>query len=289
MDWWHCAARAGGADDIDEAWRLARRYGEPLRTFPSAAAIAERAWLTGTADDRLDDCRQLLGGPELPGLEWARGELAMWLHRCGVTVDVGDIAEPYRRYLDGDAAAAADAFERLGVQYEAALALTETGATGPVRRGLDMLDRLGAVAVADKVRLDLRSAGVTAVPARRRTSSLANPVGLTSRQIEVLHLMDDGLTNAELAARLYLSAKTVDHHVSAILAKLNVSNRREAVRRGRALGITHRIGRRSRSSGPAFFRAWRGVLVDEPGDQFGDPAGRLQHRDVSDAVEPADP
>ena len=100
-----------------------------------------------------------------------------------------------------------------------------------------MLDRLGAVAVADKVRLDLRSAGMTVVPARRRTSSLTNPVGLTSRQIEVLHLMDDGLTNAELAARLYLSAKTVDHHVSAILAKLNVPNRREAVRRGRALGI----------------------------------------------------
>ena len=122
------------------------------------------------------------------------------------------------------------------MQYEAALALTETTATGPVRRGLDMLDRLGAAAVADKVRLDLRAAGVTAVPARRRTSSLANPVGLTSRQIEVLHLMDDGLTNAELAARLYLSAKTVDHHVSAILAKLNVPNRREAVRRGRDAG-----------------------------------------------------
>ena len=228
---------AGGADDIGEAWRLARRYGESLRTFPAAAAIAERAWLTGTPDDRLDDCRRLLGGPELPGLQWARGELAMWLHRCGVATEVGDVAEPYRRYLDGDAAAAAEEFERLGVQYEAALALIETTATGPVRRGLDMLDRLGAAAVADKVRLDLRAAGVTAVPARRRTSSLSNPVGLTSRQIEVLHLMDDGLTNAELAARLYLSAKTVDHHVSAILAKLNVPNRREAVRRGRTLGI----------------------------------------------------
>ena len=232
---------AGGADDIAEAWSLARRYGESLRTFPAAAAIAERAWLTDISDDRLDDCRRLLDGPELPGLQWARGELAMWLHRCGVGGDVvaeaAEIAEPYRRLLAGDAMAAAEEFERLGVQYEAALALTETGVTGPIRRGLDMLDRLGAVAVADKVRLDLRSAGMTVVPARRRTSSLTNPVGLTSRQIEVLHLMDDGLTNAELAARLYLSAKTVDHHVSAILAKLNVPNRREAVRRGRALGI----------------------------------------------------
>ena len=181
-------------------------------------------------------------GPELQGLQWARGELAMWLHRCGTDVDVDDVARPYRRYLDGDLLAAADEFERLGVRYEAALALTETGAADAVRRGLDTLDRLGAVAVADKVRLDLRSAGMTAVPARRRTSTLANPVGLTSRQVEVLQLMQDGLTNAELAARLYLSAKTVDHHVSAILARLGVANRREAVRRGRQLGIIAAAG-----------------------------------------------
>jgi DNA-binding NarL/FixJ family response regulator len=64
-----------------------------------------------------------------------------------------------------------------------------------------------------------------------------NPAGLTARQVEVLRLMDHGLTNAELAARLYLSAKTVDHHVSAILAKLQVGNRRDAVRRAREFGI----------------------------------------------------
>jgi len=75
------------------------------------------------------------------------------------------------------------------------------------------------------------------VPARRRSTTLRNPAGLTRRQIEVLQRMDEGLTNAELAAPLYLSAKTVDHHVSAILAKLDVANRRDAVRRGRELGI----------------------------------------------------
>jgi DNA-binding NarL/FixJ family response regulator len=67
--------------------------------------------------------------------------------------------------------------------------------------------------------------------------TLRNPAGLTRRQVEVLRRMEDGLTNAELAAQLYLSAKTVDHHVSAILTKLQVTNRRDAVRRGRELGI----------------------------------------------------
>lgn len=235
----------GGADDIDDAWSLARRYGEQLRTLPAAAAVVERAWLTGVADERIDDCLRLLDGAEMPGLRWARGELVVWLHRLGIPCDVTDVAQPYRSYLTGDALAAAAEFERLGVCYDAALALTESGVAGQVRRGLDMLDRLGAATVADKVRGDLRAAGMAGVPARRRASSLANPVGLTARQVEVLHLMDDGLTNAELAARLYLSAKTVDHHVSAILAKLNVSNRREAVRRGRALGIIEAEGSRT--------------------------------------------
>lgn len=121
--------------------------------------------------------------------------------------------------------------------YEAALALADSGDVDLARRGLDVLDRLGAAAVAAKVRRDLRSSGVTVVPARRRSTTLTNAAGLTSRQVEVLRLIDEGLTNAELADRLYLSVRTVDHHVAAILAKLDVSGRRDAIRRGRQLGI----------------------------------------------------
>jgi DNA-binding NarL/FixJ family response regulator len=161
----------------------------------------------------------------------------MWLRRLDPAVDADGLAAPYRLYLDGDIAAAAAEFERLGTLYEAALALTETGEQGCARRGLDMLDRMGATAVADKMRLDLRTSGMKSVPARRRDMTLRNPAGLTRRQVEVLRRMEDGLTNAELAAQLYLSAKTVDHHVSAILTKLQVTNRRDAVRRGRELGI----------------------------------------------------
>ena len=121
--------------------------------------------------------------------------------------------------------------------YDAALALVDSGDPALAARALDILDRLGADAVAAKVRRDLRSKGVSAVPARRRTSTSANAAGLTTRQTEVLRLLDDGLTNAELAERLYLSVKTVDHHVSAILTKLDVTKRRDAVRRARELGL----------------------------------------------------
>ena len=106
------------------------------------------------------------------------------------------------------------------------------------RRALDVLDRLGADAVAAKVRFDLRARGRNrGAPAPRRATTLANPAGLTARQVEVLRLLQDGLTNAELAERLFLSVKTVDHHVSAILTKLDVTKRRDAVRRAKEVGI----------------------------------------------------
>jgi len=139
--------------------------------------------------------------------------------------------------LDGAYEAAAEDFHRRSMPYDAALALVDSGDPALAARALDILDRLGADAVAGKVRRDLRAQGMPAVPARRRTATLANPVGLTTRQAEVLRLLDEGMTNAELAERLYLSVKTVDHHVSAILTKLDVGKRRDAVRKARELGL----------------------------------------------------
>lgn len=231
--------RRGGDDagGIDAAWRLARRYGELVRVLPVAAAIVERTWLTGTVDPRLDECSSLLDSAPVTGLEWARGELAMWLRRIDPAVSIVGIAEPFALLLDGRFEAAAAAFHMLSTPYDAALALVDSGDPALARDALDVLDRLGADAVAAKVRFDLRAAGVQTIPGPRRASTLANPAGLTARQVEVLRLLQDGLTNAELAERLFLSVKTVDHHVSAILAKLDVTKRRDAVRRAREVGI----------------------------------------------------
>jgi DNA-binding CsgD family transcriptional regulator/tetratricopeptide (TPR) repeat protein len=232
--------RRGGdaADDLDAAWTLAHRLAEPMRLLPAAAALVEQVWLTGVDDDRLAHCRELLVSAPVAGLEWARGELASRLRRIDHDVLADDVAEPYGLELGGHFDAAADRWAVLGVPYERALALVDSGRPDAIRSGLDALDRLGATAVADWFRRDLRSQGINDVPARRRQSTRANVAGLTAREVEVLALVADGLTNAELARRLFISPKTVDHHVSAILTKLGVSNRRDAARAALELQLT---------------------------------------------------
>ena len=91
------ALRSGGDPDADleEAWRLARRFGEPIRLLPAAAALVERSWLRGVADPREDECRAALTVATGAGLEWARGELLTWLRR--LDEHSGPTAEP-----DGD-------------------------------------------------------------------------------------------------------------------------------------------------------------------------------------------
>ena len=237
--------RSGDGDaDIDAAWDLAVRFGEPIRLLPAAAAVVERAWSTGAADARLEACRELLTTASGVGLEWGRGELGSWLRRLDAdggaaapVVEATDVAEPFRLQLSGNVEDAAARWAALSTPYDQALALVDTGTAEGTRAGLDLLDRLGADHVAAKVRHDLRRDGATTVPSRRRSATLANPAGLTSRQVEILGLLGDGSTNAEIARRLFISTKTVDHHVSALLSKLHVTSRRDAVRRASELGI----------------------------------------------------
>ncbi|WP_198541459.1 LuxR C-terminal-related transcriptional regulator [Parafrankia sp. BMG5.11] len=83
----------------------------------------------------------------------------------------------------------------------------------------------------------MRRDGITQLPRRPRTSTRANPAGLTNRQLDVAKLVARGLTNAEIATRLYISVKTADHHVSAILTKLDLPTRRAVALRADELGL----------------------------------------------------
>ena len=165
------------------------------------------------------------------------GELAYWQWKAGALVDAPDwIAEPYARQIAGDARGAAAAWAARGCVYESARALVESDDQDSIREALVALERLGAAPLAQAVRQTLRSQGAS-VPRGPRASTRENPAALTARELEVLGLVAEGLTNADIAGRLVLSSRTVDHHVSSILRKLGARNRGEAVASASRLGL----------------------------------------------------
>jgi DNA-binding CsgD family transcriptional regulator/tetratricopeptide (TPR) repeat protein len=222
---------------LDEAMRLALPTRELQRIGRVAAACAEVAWYRGDIPRVAEQVRigmqAPLGGRDL----WIQGELAFWGRRADPTLDVPfPVAEPYALMIEGQWDAAATAWKALGMPYEQALALAE-GPEDALRESLGIIEQLGAGPLGAIVRQRLRELGVRGVPRGPRTSTRENPAGLTSRELQVLTLLVKGHTNTELANRLHVSIRTVDHHVSSILEKLEVRSRTEAVAAAFGLGI----------------------------------------------------
>ncbi len=227
----------GSKPMLEEAYQLALATGELQRIAPVAAARAEAAWLEGD----LERCKaEARVGYELAlrqGDPWALGELGGWLWRAGSLSSIpAPLAEPYARQLAGDWQAAAALWEELGCPYEQAQALAE-GEAESQRKAIALLERLGAQPAAAQVRQRMRAQGRQGIPRGPHASTRANQLGLTSRQVEVLLLLAEGLSNPQIACRLSTSFKTVDHHVSAVLAKLEVHSRTQAITTASALGL----------------------------------------------------
>ena len=227
-----------GADELlDEAFALALPTSELNRIGRLAATRAEQAWYRGDLERVAREAAVGLDQVRGHRAPWIKGELLLWQSRAQAVGSIpDDIAEPYRLMIAGDWRAAASAWQRIGMPYERALALAE-GPEDALREALTILDSLGAGPLAAIVRRRLRERGVRGIPRGPNETTRANPAGLTGKELEVLALIIQGWTNTQLARRLHRSPKTVDHHVSAILEKLGVHSRAEAVAAAFALGI----------------------------------------------------
>jgi DNA-binding CsgD family transcriptional regulator len=193
---------------LDEARQLAQRTTEMQRIAPVALARAEAAWLRGESQSAVEELRDALALADRIGETVERHDLELWMWRVG-----GRESPPPPRPPTGD-------------PYDEALALNDRGDVDALQRAIAILEPLRDDCLIHIVRQKLRAQGVRG-PHR---STRANPGGLTPREMQILELLDEGLRNADIAARLHLSPKTVDHHVSSVLSKLGVRTRGEAAR-----------------------------------------------------------
>ncbi|MDH2444510.1 AAA family ATPase [Amnibacterium sp. CER49] len=240
------AARRGDDDawrHLDEALAIARGSDEPDRLIDVRLARAEACWL----ERRVPQARQEVGAivPLIRGSSsWLAGAVAVWCRRLELPVPAGAVAEPFALELRGRFTDAAGIWFDRRCRYLAALSLLGSDGEADLRRALEVLHELDAVAAQRIARERLRGIGARAIPTGARGAAREHPAGLTAREQEVLAELRAGRTNAEIAARLVISMKTVDHHVTSVFAKLGVHSREEAALMGEpaALGDQVRPG-----------------------------------------------
>jgi DNA-binding CsgD family transcriptional regulator/tetratricopeptide (TPR) repeat protein len=176
---------------------------------------------------------------------WEIADFASWWERSGAEarfpLPKADFALPRKLEQRNEYAAAADEWSRLGLPYKSALSLLldPTGADGQhLARAASILEGLEARPAVSIARKMAKELGVeTLLPKPRRgpySAARSHPLGLTQREIEVLGLISQGYGNQDIAKRLFRSPRTVEHHVSSVLGKMNASGRMDVVLRLRS-------------------------------------------------------
>src|SRR5499427_7207276 len=233
------ATRRGrdGMGPLDEALPIAIQTGEYQRLLPVVIARAEAAWIAGRPTDVAADIDRAWPFAIAHPRPWELGELSWWLHLAGKHRQASvPLASPFALMLSGEHRAAAGEWRDLGCPLWSAYALAFSPPLQDAQECLEILDGLGVPAVRHAVLRDRHVRGLV-VPRGPRAARRASPAGLTAREAEVLQLLTEGLSNAEVAERLFLSEKTVGHHVSAVLRKLGEPTRSRAVAKALRLGV----------------------------------------------------
>ncbi len=232
----------GAQEVLDEALERALSTGELQRIAPAALARAEAAWLRNDPAAVQSEIMRAYPLALAANSPWDIGRLAVWLRRIDALdkTPIG-LPDPFPAQLAGEWREAANVWARKGCPYEQALALAE-GDEPAQREALVILDSLGAKPAAALVRGRLVRSGVRGLPRGPRTSTRANPANLTNRQLDVLALLAKGLSNKEIGRRLFLSTRTVEHHVVALLRKLETDSRAGAARIAGEMGLLESPG-----------------------------------------------
>ena len=232
----------GAAAALDEALDLASQTNSPQRLAPVRAARAEAAWLAGERERVIVEAEAVYDLAVEHYHRWYAGEFSFWRCLAGDPIAAPAwIAAPFLLQINGDWRQAAETWERLGCPYEQARALADGDPPARVA-ALEIFAKLGAEPAAAALRQRMRGEGMRRIPRGPRTSTRQNAFGLTTREMEILGYIADSLSNRQIGIRLHVSTRTVDHHVSSVLAKLGAASRGEAVRIARQQNLLAQEG-----------------------------------------------
>ncbi|HKH62384.1 MAG TPA: AAA family ATPase [Flavitalea sp.] len=222
---------------LDEARALASIAKEYQRTIPVMIAVLECEWLLGKkflSDEEINGSADLI---TTVGNVFQNSEIAFWLEKAKRNeILLPELYEPYKALKAGRVNEAVTFWDTKGCPFEKALALFE-GNENDKRSALSILQGLGADAVYEKLKMEMRASGIKKIPRGQRESTKTNPAQLTNRELDVLQLLKNGGHNKEIAETLFISSKTVDNHISSIFFKLNVNSRVKAVKEAIGLNI----------------------------------------------------
>ena len=222
---------------ILQMWSLVEEGEGATIVDTAATALAEYLWLSAEEDPELvKRLSAVLSDGIRLGVPWPSGAFAFWMWKLGLLDAAPEgTADFYGWIINGEYSKSVEFWRERGIPYEEGLALMH-GDEGERTEALRIFEDLGAAAIARKVRRSLMDDGVK-IPRGRSRASRDHVAGLTERQAEVLALVANGLTNTEIADELFVSYRTVENHVSAILMKLDAPNREAAVDTARSLGL----------------------------------------------------
>ncbi|HVS98681.1 MAG TPA: response regulator transcription factor, partial [Puia sp.] len=222
---------------LTEARTKAFESMELQRILPALAALLEYEWITGESHVEKTAVEYAIGLIGQPGHLRESSEFEFWLSKVRKQgLPMHQTEKGYRALNPKMAVDAAAGWQRLGCPYERALLLFEANAESK-KEAISIVHQLGAHAVYEKMKGEMRDSGITGIPRGMRKTTQTNPALLTDRELGVLQLLKEGLQNKEIGSRLFISAKTVDHHISSILFKLEVNSRARAVQEATRLGI----------------------------------------------------
>ena len=239
-----CLARIRlGKSDVDlllnQCLKDGLMIGEPQYLLPCFLGLVELAWLAGDelgAQQQLE--KALVLGTTLAD-PWQLGEMQVWAKRLGISVThhklLNAVAQPFAAELKGEYVTAAEVWDEIGSPYQAAMSLLQTKDAISLADALKRFEKLDAKPAIAWLRRRADTLGFgDDLPKPRRgpyRAARSHPMGLTEKEVHVLSLLSEGHGNFQIAKQLNRSQRTVEHHVAAVLAKLNANNRIEVILR----------------------------------------------------------